>query len=80
MEFTDTLSEMNQIMKRNILIFALVLVLVTAALSVQGAPRLTLPESEFDFGYVPQNSTISHVFWLMSDGDDSLKILKVVPG
>ena len=58
--------------------FALTLVLLTA--SVYGAPRLTLPESEFDFGYVPQNSTISHVFWLYSTGDDSLKILSVKPG
>ena len=71
---------MNQIMNRTILIFALVPALVAAALSAQAAPRLTLPESDFDFGYVPQNSTISHVFWLKSDGDDSLKILKVVPG
>jgi hypothetical protein len=50
------------------------------AAQIQSAPRLILPESEFDFGYVPQNSKISHVFWLKSAGDDSLKILKVVPG
>ncbi len=48
--------------------------------SAWGAPRLTMPESDFDFGYVPQNSTISHSFWLFSTGDDTLKILKVVPG
>lgn len=45
-----------------------------------GAPRLTIQESEFDFGFVPQNSKISHEFWLYSTGDDSLKIVKVVPG
>jgi len=45
-----------------------------------GAPRMTIPKAEFDFGFVPQNSTISHVFWLHSNGDDSLKIIKVVPG
>lgn len=48
--------------------------------SAQAAPRLTIPESSFDFGYVPQNSKITHDFWLYSSGDDSLKILKVVPG
>ena len=48
--------------------------------SASGAPRLTLPESTFNFGYVPQNSKISHGFWLHSTGDDTLKIIKVVPG
>jgi hypothetical protein len=45
-----------------------------------GAPRMTIPETEFDFGYVPQNSPIAHIFWLHSTGDDSLKIMKVSPG
>ncbi len=44
------------------------------------APRLTIPQTDFNFGNVPQNAKISHVFWLHSTGDDSLKILKVVPG
>lgn len=48
--------------------------------AVSAAPRLVIEEEEFNFGYVPQNSKISHVFWLRSEGDDSLKILKVVPG
>ena len=43
-------------------------------------PAMTIPESVFDFGYVPQHSKISHVFWLHSTGTDSLKILKVKPG
>jgi hypothetical protein len=43
-------------------------------------PSLTIPDPTFDFGYVPQNSTISHVFWLHSTGDDTLKIIKVSPG
>ena len=48
--------------------------------SAFAAPRLTIDENIFNFGYVPQNSKISHVFWLKSTGDDTLKILKVVPG
>lgn len=44
------------------------------------APRLTIPEGEFDFGFVPQNSEIAHVFWLHSTGEDSLKIVQVTPG
>jgi len=48
--------------------------------SVWSAPRLTLPENVFDFGFSPQNATVSHKFWLISSGEDTLKILKVVPG
>jgi len=54
--------------------------LLVMAASGYGAPRLLIEEPEFNFGFVPQNSTVSHVFWLKSVGDDSLKILKVVPG
>lgn len=50
------------------------------AVTVESAPRLALPESSFNFGYVPQNSTISHDFWLHSTGDDTLRILRVKPG
>ena len=51
-----------------------------AAAPVSAEPNLTIPESIFDFVYAPQNSKISTVFWLKSTGDDTLKILKVVPG
>jgi hypothetical protein len=57
----------------------LVFVLVAAS-AVMAAPRLVLPETTFNFGFVPQNAKISHDFWLYSKGEDSLHILKVVPG
>ena len=41
---------------------------------------MVIEESSFDFGYVPQKSKVSHVYWLKSAGDDDLKILKVTPG
>ena len=44
------------------------------------APFLVVDQGEFDFGYVPQNSTISHTFHLQNAGDDTLLIHKVVPG
>lgn len=53
---------------------------IATAASIQAAPRMVIPVSEFDFGYVPQNSSISHGFWLFSNGDDTLRVLKVVPG
>ena len=43
-------------------------------------PQLSIPDAVFNFGYAPQNSTITHVFWLHSTGTDSLKIIKVSPG
>ena len=55
----------------------LVLFLVTQAMAL---PKMFLPEEKFDFGVVPQDSKVSHVFWIKSVGDDSLKILQVKPG
>jgi hypothetical protein len=66
--------------KRMKLVFCaagLALLWVASALS---APKLTMPETAFDFGYVPQNAKVSHVFWLYSTGDDTLKILSVKTG
>ncbi|MDX9857031.1 MAG: hypothetical protein RBT76_04535 [candidate division Zixibacteria bacterium] len=56
------------------------LLLLFAAGSLTAAPRLEIPENTFNFGYVPQNATISHDFWLYSTGDDTLRILRIVPG
>ncbi len=62
-------------------IFVVVLAVALLVIgAVQAAPRLVIPETTFNFGYVPQNSKVSHVFWLYSKGDDSVQILKVVPG
>ncbi len=59
-------------------LFAFCLVLLPGMVLAQ--PKLTIPDSIFDFGYVPQNSEISHIFWLHSTGSDSLRILSVKPG
>jgi len=57
----------------------LLLIMILQVLAFAG-PKLTIPQSEFDFGFVPQAAKISHDFWLYSTGDDTLKILKVNPG
>ena len=62
---------------RAVIVIAALTVVAVAAVA---APRLVMPEQEFEFGFVPQNSRISHVFHLYSKGDDSLKIIQVVPG
>ena len=48
--------------------------------TVEIGPRLELSEDSFEFGYAPQYSTVSHVFWLHSTGDDTLRILRIAPG
>ncbi|MBD3333630.1 hypothetical protein GF356_12340 [candidate division GN15 bacterium] len=57
----------------------LVVVLVVAG-SVMAAPRMDIENDSFNFGYVPQNSKITHSFWLKSTGDDTLRVVRVVPG
>ncbi|MCD6378929.1 DUF1573 domain-containing protein [bacterium] len=49
-------------------------------ITVQAGPMIELPEDTFDWGKVCQRATISHSFWIKSVGDDTLRILKVVPG
>jgi len=67
-------------MKRLLTTTALAVALFVTAPEVLGAPLMDIPENEFNFGYAPQNSKISHVFWIHARGDDSLRIEKVVPG
>ncbi len=43
-------------------------------------PYLYLPDTTFDFGIVPQNSTVSHDFSLVSAGTDTVVIDRVNPG
>ncbi|MEW5701950.1 MAG: hypothetical protein AB1792_06955 [Candidatus Zixiibacteriota bacterium] len=43
-------------------------------------PRLEVRQTNFDFGYVPQGASISHVFWLVNAGGDTLRITDVRPG
>jgi hypothetical protein len=69
-------SLMNQVKQLAVMLLGL----LTIAGAASAAPRLTIPVGEFDFGFVPQNSSISHVFWLHSSGEDSLKIVRVSPG
>ena len=66
-------------MKAKHALLALLIVLLASSL-VQAAPHLSIEQPTFDFGYVPQHSKITHVFWLKNTGDDVLKITKVVPG
>lgn len=47
------------------------------AVPLWAGPHLKLTETEFDFGYAAQNSKISYPFWLYSDGDEDLLIVRI---
>lgn len=64
---------------KNLLLSILIIALVPLVSGWAG-PRISVPESEFNFGKAPQSATISHTFWLYSTGDDTLRLTKIVPG
>lgn len=47
---------------------------------VLAAPQIQIPEATFNFGKVSQHVKISKTYWLKSIGDDTLKILTLIPG
>ena len=59
------------------------ILLFSLLLTINPAWALTktiFSENEFDFGFVPQDSKVSHTFWIKSGGPDTLKIVRVKPG
>jgi hypothetical protein len=59
-----------------ILFFAVKLTQNTQA----GEPKLLIPETSFDYGFVPPRCTLSHYYLVKNAGTDSLKIKEVKPG
>jgi hypothetical protein len=45
--------------------------------TVSAVPRMTLPVDSLDFGYSPQQGSISCRFWIYSTGQDTLRISNV---
>jgi len=54
------------------------IVFITAR--VLAGPMIQIPEATFNFGKVSQHVKISKTYWVKSTGDDTLKILTIVPG
>jgi hypothetical protein len=42
--------------------------------------RIFLPDTRWDYGYVPKGSTVSHMFQIKNIGEDTLIIVRVRPG
>jgi len=57
---------------------------LTALLAFAGmahaAPAIRVDTTEFVFGQLPQNVTVSHTFWVYSIGSDTLRIDSIIPG
>lgn len=60
--------------------FVAVISLSIIAQSAWSGPMVSIPEATFNFGKVPQHVKISKTYWVKSVGDDTLKILTLVPG
>ena len=67
-------------MNRVFVVLSAIMLAAVMAVSVMAGPELTISEEAFDFGYIPQNSKVTHVFWLRNMGDQELRISKVTPG
>jgi len=52
-------------MKKTATLFLLFAFVVSIANIAFSQAKLTIPEADFNFGYVPQNSKISHIFWTL---------------
>ncbi|MGB8657182.1 MAG: hypothetical protein WCE90_05290 [Candidatus Zixiibacteriota bacterium] len=46
----------------------------------EGPPKISFSETWWDFGRMPQQSSVSHVFWVKNVGGDTLRIIRVDPG
>lgn len=64
-------------MKKAVLIFAIVMGVAALAFA---DPKIVIPEQTWDFGYVPQQGTFTHDYWIKNVGTDTLRIIKVRPG
>jgi hypothetical protein len=67
-------------MLKRFLLFVGLLSMLSGAGPIFAESNLTLPTDNFNFGFAPQNASLTHRFWLYSSGQDTLKITGVKPG
>ena len=67
-------------MSRKIMLLAIPLVLLISAAPALSGQVLATSEDQFDFGYAPQESKVSHVFWLYASDVEPVWIKEVKPG
>jgi hypothetical protein len=62
---------------KKLLVLIVVLCLPILAL---GTPQISVPETHWEYGNVPQNGVLSHNYIVRNLGTDTLKIIQVRPG
>ncbi len=67
-------------MKFSTKFIVLLAIVVAIAGSLAAQPELEIVENRFDFGNIPQNSTLRHYFWFKSVGTDTLTIKEIKTG
>jgi len=63
--------------KRINFFMVLSLIFLSYSLSHAGTPKIDFSERVWDFGRVPQNYTVTHIFWIKNVGSDTLKGISV---
>jgi hypothetical protein len=59
---------------------AAIMFLISCSVIAMAAPQISVPETHWDFGNVPQNATLTHDYWIRNLGTDTLRIIDVRPG
>lgn len=57
-----------------------IMFLISLSVISKAGPQMSVTETHWDFGNVPQNSTLTHDYWIRNIGNDTLKIIDVRPG
>ncbi len=55
----------------------LISLLLLVASSTSAQPKLEIPSNKFDFGLMPDQSTVKHSFWFKSVGTDTVRIKEI---
>ena len=65
-------------MKKYLLLILAAFFLSQAAFA--GTPKISVKESHWEFGAIPQDAKVHHEYWIKNVGDDTLRIVSVKPG
>ena len=86
---------MEEFLKKHLLIGLVSVIMTSSMLLAQQPAPTTTPQApatppskakiatdmtEFEFGWIPSDSYVSHTYWFYSRGEDSLRIISVNPG
>ena len=75
---------MKRLRAKSLILLSVLFLILYAPVSAQeeklSKARIFLPDTRWDFGYVPVGSSVSHTFQAKNIGEDTLIIVRVRPG